>query len=134
MHSLRRGDIGFPEAVVGAGAVCIVLASFMAFAYGFVGSDGADGPDFDWSRMRDAVIEGGEYSLDIEGYLASVCDGVHVRGISLDAYPGGVSGISPGHWEYGTCDGECTRSVRICIVPSDDGRRIPTTFTAVMWR
>jgi len=121
----RKGDIGFPEAMVGTATVCIVLTIFLSHAVTVMSADSGDGAPVAWDRLSSLSIESGEYAVDAdiaEDFRADLsCSGIR---ITLD--PNGVSGISPWSAECGDLTGDCRVHARLINAESDDGRSVPT--------
>ena len=131
MHLCRRGDIGFPEAVIGAAAVCIVLSSFILFAYGAAGqTDSPVSPD--WSFMNGSHIDHGVVVID-ESSLESFAYRADVSGVSVETDAFGAIGIDTGEWSYGQFSGDKSVFVRLIDLPSDDGRTVPLAFRVIVW-
>ena len=131
MHLCRRGDIGFPEAVIGAAAVCVVLSSFVLMAYGTVGQeDPSVSPD--WSFLRGAYIDHGAIVIDEEP-LESFSYTAGINGLSVETDAHGVVGIDDCNWSYGEQSGNRSVSVKVKDLESDDGRTIPVTFRVNIW-
>ncbi len=128
----RRGDIGFPEAMLGTATVCIVLTVFLAYAVTVMWTDSADEAEIGWERFRDVGITDGEYSAGTipEDLLAELsCSGVQVSFISRN-----VPGICSLDIQCGECMGDREFHNRLISVESDDGRTIPTVLEVVIYR
>ena len=130
MESDHRGDIGFPEAVVGTAAVCIVLMSFLVFCYGTVGDADVHLPSSQTHELmpRDMSYVTGSYTID-EDSVAERVLAADLTGLIIQADPSGIDGVNPSRWTFGEAEGNPSVSRKLIDVDSDDGRRIPTVVT-----
>jgi len=130
MESDHRGDIGFPEAVVGTAAVCIVLMSFLVFCYGTVGDPDVHPPSPNAHELmpRGMSYVSGSYTID-EELIADRVLSADITGLVIRADPSGIDGVNPSGWTFGDAEGNPSVSRRLVDVDSDDGRRIPTVVT-----
>ena len=129
MESDHRGDIGFPEAVIGTVAVCIVLSSFIVFAYGAVGQEDLAVSSFDIQPIvRQLAFVSGSYTIDTE-FIATELYSGDISGVTVSLTAPGVDGVPPSEWSFGETSGDHSVTRRLVDVMSDDGRRIPTLVT-----
>ncbi len=130
MESDRRGDIGFPEAVMGAAAVCVVLICFLAFAYGLLAAGESDGlSTHDINTLSDSLsLQSGSYTLD-GSRLEDRVSALDLAGVSVTAEASGIDSIPPCSWDSGEVSGEYSLRRSLVNVDSDDGKRIPTIVT-----
>ena len=134
MEPDRRGDIGFPEAVMGASAVCVVLVCFIAFAYGSFSETESEVHQYSLSALPDHIsLESGSYILD-ESFVYGKMSSLDVSGVSIIADPSGMSTITPAFWSIGDGSGDCTQWRYVADIDSDDGRRVPTVLTVKVFQ
>ena len=127
----RRGDIGFPEAMLGTATVCIVLTVFLAYAVTVMWTDSAEQADIGWERFRNVGITDGEYSAGTipEDLVAELsCSGVKMSFVPQD-----VPGICSLYIQCGKCRGDKEVHDRLISVESDDGRTIPTVLEVIVY-
>ncbi len=128
----KRGDIGFPEAMVGTATVCIVLTMFLAYAVTMTSADPVEDTDVGWERFRGVEITGGTYRAD--GLASDILSDLSCSGVELVFGPQGVHGVAGKITDCGRCAGDKEVHRRLISVESDDGRTVPTLVEVLVFR
>ncbi|MDR3206020.1 MAG: hypothetical protein LBT41_02840 [Candidatus Methanoplasma sp.] len=130
MISCRKGGLGFPEAMMAAMAVILVLTAYIGF---FAAERGVEAePEFDRGLAAGVTIEDGELSGDLDNDLAAFMERHGYRGVMLRCRaPGGMaSGIL--EFGAGSMEGIIFGERFLKAVESDDGRTVTVLFEAAI--
>lgn len=127
MHMSKRGDIGFPEAMMAVMVACIVISAYLG-AVVLSSDQTGDVPVFDRS-VTDAVrIEGGRATGDLEKPIVTMMERNGYRGVSvLCSIPGTDAGCDS-EFTVGMMDGSISYDRFMRSVYSDDGQVLPVVF------
>lgn len=129
----RRGDIGFPEAMMAVMIVTIVLTAYLAaFATGVVVTE-KDAPDFDRHITCDAHIKGDKIILDVEDGMERFLARENCNGLTLRCSIPGHPSISMLDTSAGTTDGKVSGERYTQTIRSDDGRVYSAVFEVGIW-
>ncbi|MDR3282804.1 MAG: hypothetical protein LBS92_04245 [Candidatus Methanoplasma sp.] len=126
----RKGGLGFPEAMMAAMVVILVLTAYVGF---FAADRGTETePAFDRSLANVVTVKGGELSGDMGQELAKFMERHGYRGAMIACrVPGG---IASGTLEFsvGKMDGSVFGERFLKAVEADDGRIITVLFEAAI--
>lgn len=129
----RRGDIGFPEAMMAVMIVTIVLTAYLAaFATGVVDRT-ENAPAFDRRVTEDARVSEGRIVLGTEGRMESFVDKADCNGLTVRCTVPGHKTIEPLDAVAGTADGKVSGERYTQLLRSDDGRVYSAVFEVGVW-
>jgi hypothetical protein len=128
MRLNRKGSLGFPEAIMAAMIVTLVLTMYMGLLAVNVSNEEDPHIDVDHRIFENLVIENGEVVGDIENSLISEAERHGYRGISFTCEVPGDLGIGDMHILIGSMDGNINSERFILPLRSSDGRIVPTVM------
>jgi hypothetical protein len=133
MRLNKRGDLGFPEAIMAAMIVTLALTMFFGFfALNAVNDDSGPEVHFDHRIFDNLNVREGEVAGDIEGHLISEMERHGYRGMSMTCeVPGGL-GIKGKTVRVGNLDGKIESERFLLQLNSTDGRIIPAVIEVVV--
>ncbi|MCL1978878.1 MAG: hypothetical protein FWG60_01795 [Methanomassiliicoccaceae archaeon] len=125
----RRGDLGFPEAIMAAMIVTLSLTLYLGlFALSTVDDGGDTAVRVDHRIFNGLSLEDGEIVGDIEMRLISEAERHGFKGIIVICeVPGGL-GFEDRRISVGSADGNISSDRFILPLRSSDGRTIPTVI------
>jgi len=125
----KKGELGFPEAIMAAMIVTLVLTLYMGL---FVLNTAEDtcGSDVhvDHRIFGDLILENGEVAGDLEVRLASEMERHGFRGISFVCSIPGELGFEDRHTAVGSMDGSTSSERFVYLLRSADGRIVPAVI------
>ena len=126
MRFNRKGELGFPEAIMAAMIVTLVLTLYIGL-FALNAADDGGGPDvhIDHRILGDLTLEDGEITGDIEARLVSEMDRHSYRGVSVICEVPGDLGFADRHIKIGSMDGKISSERFVFLMVSTDGRTIP---------
>jgi hypothetical protein len=128
MKMNRKGDLGFPEAIMAVMVVTLVLTVYIGlFALDSSRTDATD-VDMDRELVDGIIIEDGKVCGDITPELTAFVEKNGYRGILVRCIVPG--NIVEGGLEFtvGDMDGTMIGEKFLRTIPSGDGRHIPVIF------
>lgn len=133
MRLNRRGDIGFPEAMMAVMIVTVVLMAYLGvFAAG--AADRTDAaPEFDRRITAGARIASGELILDAEDRMAGFIEKNGCRGLTVRCSIPGNSWVETAEFFSGTLDGRISGEKYTQSIKSDEGRIFTAVFEVGIW-
>jgi len=128
----KKGDLGFPEAIL---AVMIVTLVLMIYLGAFVIQTGAEdrkGPELDDGILSGITIHDDEFIADIDDELYKFLEKNDYKGIKIECWtPGDLIGSHYSHM-MGTIDGTLQERHYLKTISSNDGRMIPVIFEVTL--
>jgi hypothetical protein len=124
----RKGDLGFPEAIMSVMVVTLVLTAYIGmFALDNARSD-THAPDSDRNIVNGITIVDRTVSGDIVQELTAFIEKNGYRGMMVRCIvPGNLAEVGI-EFAAGNMDGQVTGERFIRSIPSDDHRLIPVVF------
>ena len=125
----RKGEIGFPEAIMAAMIVTLVLTMYLGL-FAFNAAEDSGGPEvhIDHRIFGDLTLENGEIAGDIEMRLVSEMERHSLRGISVTCeVPGGL-GYADRNIVIGDMDGLISGERFVYLLGASDGRIVPAVI------
>jgi hypothetical protein len=122
----KKGELGFPEAIMAAMIVTIVLTMYMGL-FVLNAADDNEGPDVnvDHRIFNEMTLENGEITGDIETPLISEMERHGFRGISFLCEIPGEFGFESKRVIVGNMDGKISSERFLLTLGSSDGRMLP---------
>jgi hypothetical protein len=133
MRLNKRGDLGFPEAIMAAMIVTLALTMYIGyFALNTVGNESGPEVRVDHRIFENLSLRDGEVVGDIEIQLISEAERHGYRGISFTCeVPGGL-GIKGKSLCIGNMDGKIDSERFLLQLKSSDGRVVPAVIEVVV--
>jgi len=133
MRLNKRGDIGFPEAIMAAMIVTLALTAYFGFfALNAVNNESGPEVRVDHRIFDNLTIRDGEIIGDIEMQLISETERHGYKGISFTCeVPGGL-GIKGKSLCIGSMDGKVDSERFLMQLRSSDGRIVPAVIEVVV--
>jgi len=125
----RKGELGFPEAIMAAMVVTLVLTLYMGL-FALNTADNGGGPDVhvDHRIFNDLFLEDGKIAGDVELHLISEMERHGFRGISFVCEVPGELGFEDRHTVIGSMDGNISSERFVFLLGSADNRVIPAVI------
>jgi len=129
MRFNKRGELGFPEAIMAAMIVTLVLTLYMGLLVLNTAEDDR-GTDLtvDHRIFSNLALENGKIVGDIEKDLTSKMERHGFRGISFTCEIPGDMGFSYRRAVVGNMDGNISSERFVFLLDSADGRTIPAVI------
>jgi len=128
MKMNRKGDIGFPEAMMAVMLVTLVLMAYLVvFAYNNDGHDDAD-PDFDRDIVEYITIENGIAKGDLTDAMQGYLEHNNYRGITILCHIPGELAVCELTFMVGDMDGDIFSERFVKSIGSNGGEVIPMVF------
>ncbi|MCL2148937.1 MAG: hypothetical protein FWH47_06335 [Methanomassiliicoccaceae archaeon] len=129
MRFNKRGELGFPEAIMAVMIVTLSLSAYLGlFALNAANSGGGPDVHIDHRIFDTLVVSRGEVTGDIEMMLVSEAERHGYRGVSVICeVPGGL-GVKGMSVRIGDMDGSIGSERFLCQLRSADGRALPAVI------
>ena len=129
----RKGELGFPEAIMAAMIVTLVLTMYMGL-FALNAADDGGGPDVHINHriFGDLTLENGEISGDIEMRLVTEMERHGFKGISFMCEVPGELGFADKNLVVGSMNGNLNSERFIFLLGSADGRTVPAVIEVVV--
>lgn len=129
MRLNKKGELGFPEAIMAAMIVTLVLSLYMGLLVLNTADENSE-PDvrIDHRIFGSLVLDGGEIAGDIEMRLTSEMERHGLRGISFICEVPGELGFAGRHILVGNMDGNIGSERFIHMLKATDGRILPAVM------
>lgn len=121
----RKGDIGFPEAIMAVMIVTLVLSIYVGVFAFTSANDPEDDPVVDRDLTDGLIIENQKITGNMTEKITASCERNGYRGIMIRCHAPGDLNIEPLEYQIGTMDGDVSGERFLKTIPSDDGRAIP---------
>ena len=129
MRFNKRGELGFPEAIMAAMIVTLVLTLYMGLLVLNTADDNSGTyTPVDHRMFGNLTLDNGEIAGDVETDLISEMERHSYRGISFTCEVPGDLGFSERRTIVGNMDGNINSERFIFLLDSTDGRRIPAVM------
>jgi len=129
----RKGELGFPEAIMAAMIVTLVLTMYMGlFALNAANDGGGQDVHINHRIFGDLTLENGEISGDIEMRLVSEMERHGFKGISFICEVPGELGFADKNLVVGNMNGSLSSERFIFLLGSADGRTVPAVIEVVI--
>ena len=123
----KRGDLGFPEAMMAVMIVTLVLSMYIGIFVLNVANEETSDTQVDKDIVKGLTIRDGRIEGDITMKMVAVSEIEGYRGIVLRCIvPGGLAENE--EFSVGNMDGHITSERFLRNLPSDDGKNIPVIF------
>jgi len=125
----RRGDLGFPEAIMAAMIVTLSLTLYMGL-FALNAADGGGGPEVrvDHRIFGGLTLEDGEIAGDIEMRLITEMERHGFRGITVICSVPGDLGFKDRRIAVGSMDGKIGSERFLFSMKGADGRIVPVVI------
>ncbi|MCL2509811.1 MAG: hypothetical protein FWF07_01880 [Methanomassiliicoccaceae archaeon] len=125
----RKGEIGFPEAIMAAMIVTLVLTMYLGL-FAFNAAEDSGGPEvhIDHRIFKDLTLENGEIAGDIELRLAEEMERHGFRGVSVICEIPGDLGFPDRNIVIGNMDGLISGERFVFLLGASDGRIVPAVI------
>lgn len=129
MRFNAKGGLGFPEAIMAAMIVTLVLTLYMGVLV-LSAADEEGGPEVNIDRriFGCLVLEDGKIAGDVETPMISEMERRGLRGISFTCEVPGELGFETRHVVVGSMDGSIGSDRFVSLLASADGRTVPAVM------
>lgn len=129
MRFNKRGDLGFPEAIMAAMIVTLALTAYLGlFALNTVNNEGEPDVQIDHRIFGGLTLADGQVVGDITICLISEMERHGFRGISFKCEVPGELGFKGMSTSIGDMDGKVISERFLCQLRSSDGRIVPAVM------
>ena len=133
MRLNRKGELGFPEAIMAAMIVTLVLTLYLGlFALNAAEEGGGSDVHIDHRVFGGLSLEDGEIAGDIELRLVSEMERHGLKGISFVCEVPGELGFADRSLVVGNMNGSISSERFIFLLGSADGRTVPAVIEVVV--
>ncbi len=124
----KKGDLGFPEAILAVMIVTLVLMIYLGAFVIQTGTEYVEDPELDDDILSGISIRDNEFIADIDDGLYKFLERNNYKGIEIECWTPG--NLIESHYSHliGTMDGTIQEEHYLKTIPSDDGRMIPVIF------
>ncbi len=132
MRFNRKGDMGFPEAMMAVMVVMIVLTVYLGAFLIHAHTSEDDVPEFNTNVLSGISIENDRVTGDLYQDLSGYVEHNGYRGAIITCCVPGDSVECDLSFSFGDIDGDITTKRFTRVIPSDDDRMIPVVFEVML--
>jgi len=125
----NKGSLGFPEAIMAAMIVTLVLTMYMGLFVLNAANEKSDPEvNIDHRVFEGLILEDGKITGDIEQQLISESERHGYKGVSFTCEVPGEFGFEARHISVGEMTGKISSERFVMPLRSSDGRTVPTVM------
>lgn len=128
----KKGDLGFPEAILAVMIVTLVLMIYLGAFVIQTGTEDDESPELDDEILSGISIRDNEFTANIDDGLYKFLERNDYKGIKIECWTPG--NLIESHYSHllGNMDGKLQEEHYLKTISSDDGRMIPVIFEVTL--